>query len=115
MKKMAFSRNIFAFRTMFKAKTGKFPLVANVYKKQKVSVSFNQASFLSSGASFQGPVEEDHRCVFITSAKSQPNTLKSVYGEDAYFVSECGRAIGIADGVHYSQPNIESAKYSREV
>lgn len=52
---------------------------------------------------------------FIASVNSRPNTAKSLNGEDASLITPCGRAIGVADGVHFSNKNIDSGKYSREV
>jgi protein phosphatase PTC7 len=53
---------------------------------------------------------------FVTGTASIPLATKTNHGEDAYFVSSCGRGIGIADGVGgWSSIGVDAGKYSRKL
>lgn len=52
---------------------------------------------------------------FIAAVRNRPNLAKSPRGEDSYLISECGRAVAMADGVHRTNTAVDSSLYSRMV
>ena len=94
------------------ASTATVPLRPSSASRRSATGTGADASCIPNAASVERP---KLGLVSGCSLQAAPTKLNPL-GEDAYFVSEDGRAIGVADGIGaWKQDNIDSGIYAREV